>query len=330
MSSSSTSPFASLPHKRYRIGDSRYVATLDIPFDHALLIDEDGVRIGILPRALADLIVRDQSLIPPAPQPEDPAIEDEADDDPAEDDAIEPVDPVPSKTAPTNRHAIPFGTDLPWLAAPHDPALEHAVWNEQRLREQVERFNAGTGGYGERAKQSKVLKDLIARGPWRPLACPDLAVLSALQETSAGFRELFDLVDAACARSPSVPLPPILLVGGPGVGKTFVAQALAAALGASHRTVDMSTLQSQAHFVGSEKYWSDAEPGLLFDLLVSGTHANPTIVLDEVEKISRNRSHDPMHGLHPLLEPETARRLTDLCTEVELDASRVRWILCAN
>ena len=147
---------------------------------------------------------------------------------------------------------------------------------------------------------------------------PDLHELHTLRESAGGFNELFDLVDATAASSRNVPLPPILLLGGPGVGKTFVAQRLASALGSSSRVVDMTALQSNGFFTGSEKHWSDATSGLLFDLLVSGKYANPTIVLDEIEKISRNRNHDPMQTLHTLLEVETSSRLCDLCTDVEL------------
>ena len=73
-----------------------------------------------------------------------------------------------------------FPTDLPWLTAGHDSEQEHQVWSEQRMRKQIERFNAGDGRRGERSSQSRLLKDLIERGPWRDLGVPDLSELSAL------------------------------------------------------------------------------------------------------------------------------------------------------
>ncbi len=311
----------------YRIADHRYTRELSVPDDHAVLTDGEGTRICALPRPVAETVVREQSLCPRADDRSSQA-ESEADEDTASDDLLDAA--RPSRVAARSRHGIDFPADLPWLTASHDPEREHPIWSEQRLRGRIDRFNEGAGGLGLHSDQSKVLKDLVDRGPWRTLGTLDVATFEAEREASSSFRDLFALIDAAHARSPTVPLAPILLLGPAGAGKTYIAQRVAEVLGAPHRIIDMTSLQSNCFFLGSEKHWSETQPGFLYEQLVGGTHANMTVILDEVEKISRNRHHDPMQSLHALLEPENARRLTDLCTDVELDASRVRWILCAN
>lgn len=84
----------------------------------------------------------------------------------------------------------------------------------------------------------------MVRGPWRALGTLDVAAFEAEREASGSFRDLFALIDAAHARSPTVPLAPILLLGPAGAGKTFIAQRVAEILGAPHRTIDMTSLQS--------------------------------------------------------------------------------------
>lgn len=76
----------------------------------------------------------------------------------------------------------------------------------------------------------------------------------------------------------------LLLVGPPGVGKTDYALRLAEALGVPTQLVSMSTAQASAHLGGSDEYWSNTRPGAVFEAITSGRHANPIIVLDEIEK----------------------------------------------
>ena len=307
----------------YRISDHRYSREFELSPDYALLTDQEGQRVCALPRRIAERLILDQEL---------QAAIDECGEEPEAEALPADVQRDAWKAPPRYRssNTVEFHTEMPWHSLARHPDLEYRVWDEARMRAQVEQFNAGEGVRGQRSEQASRLKDLVARGPWRKLGAPDPAALESLREASGSFSGAFDLIDCARARSPTVPLPPLLLVGPPGMGKTYFAQRLAEVLGAPCCSRDMASLQSNAAFLGSEKHWSDSNPGLLFELLVSGTHANPTVVLDEVEKTSRNPAHDPMNSLHALLEPETARRLTDLSTDVEFDASRIRWILCAN
>lgn len=83
--------------------------------------------------------------------------------------------------------------------------------------------------------------------------------------------------------------------------------------------------------VGLEQYYATASPGMVFNTLVKGPHANPVLVLDELDKASSDTRHPPANALYQLLEPNTASRFHDQsCLDVKLDASHINWIVTAN
>jgi ATP-dependent Lon protease len=125
-------------------------------------------------------------------------------------------------------------------------------------------------------------------------------------------------------------IPPLLLLGIAGVGKTHYAKALAGAIGTAHRQLQLDTALSEAALVGNEKRWANTSYGALFEEIVLGQHANPVFVLDEIDKALRDKRSDPLAPLHSLLEPVTSTRVRDISLDFEFDASHVIWIATAN
>jgi ATP-dependent Lon protease len=138
------------------------------------------------------------------------------------------------------------------------------------------------------------------------------------------------MVHLACRGDRVLRLPPMLLVGPPGVGKTYFAARMAATLRLPYEEIHMESATAGWILTGGDSAWSESKPGRIFELLVHGRYANPVVLLDEIDKVPQGQKYDPMGPIYGLLEPHTASRFRDEYACVPMDASRINWILTAN
>ncbi len=182
-----------------------------------------------------------------------------------------------------------------------------------------------------RALYEKMLRLGGQRFTVKPSALPEM---DALFEDLPNFTEVLEDVRkhlALCVDSDdSIELPPMLLLGEPGIGKTHFARRLAQLLGTGYGFVPMSSLTAGWVLSGASSQWKNAKPGKVFDTFLNGDYANPVIVVDELDKASADGQYDPLGALYELLEVETAIRFVDEFVELPIDASGAVWLATAN
>ncbi len=215
------------------------------------------------------------------------------------------------------------------------------IWDPRMVFELIGRHNSGEGSADrtDRERNAAAWQQQVNAGPWRRCAVPPdpYQALETLRAELGHLAALCDRIEerlllALCEDKPFT-VPPILLVGRPGVGKSYAVRRVAEILGLPLAMLDMSTLQTNGRLHGADKHWANATPGLLRELVIGGKVANPVVLLDEIDKTPRagsSRHYAPLAPLHAALEPGTARRTEDQCIPGPFDASHVIYIATAN
>jgi len=177
----------------------------------------------------------------------------------------------------------------------------------------------------------KMLKAGGTRFTVKPSGIP---AMDELYDELPNFAEVLDDIRkhiALCASSNDpMELPPMLLLGEPGIGKTHFGQRMAQLLATGFGLVSMSSLTAGWILSGASSQWKNAKPGKVFDTLLHGSYANPVIVVDEIDKAGGESHYDPLGALYSLLEHDTATKFVDEFVEIPVDASGVVWIATAN
>src|SRR5678816_1847124 len=134
----------------------------------------------------------------------------------------------------------------------------------------------------------------------------------------------------AVAGNEAVQFLPMLLLGEPGLGKTYFAKRLAHVLATGFEFVSMSSLTAGWVLTGASAQWHNARPGKVAQTLIEGDYANPVVVLDEVDKAGGDARYDPMGALYGLLERDTAtHRMCDASMSTSMYSS-LKWVATAN
>ena len=127
-------------------------------------------------------------------------------------------------------------------------------------------------------------------------------------------------------RNPAAGGAVLCFVGPPGVGKTSLAQSIAAALGRRFAKLSCGGLRDETDLRGHNRTWKDAQPGSILRELRRVGYRDPVFVLDEIDKIGFN----PAAVLLEVLDPAQQGRFRDAFVELPFDLSAVFFITTAN
>ena len=158
-------------------------------------------------------------------------------------------------------------------------------------------------------------------------------IMQVLDKSHYGLKEVKERIleyAAMKSRNPMLTSPIICLVGPPGVGKSTIASSIAKALHRSFYKISVGGLNDPAELVGHRRTYIGSSPGKIITSLQKCGSKNPVILIDEVDKMSKDYRGDPASVLLDVLDPNLNQNFVDSYIEEPFDLSHVLFILTAN
>jgi len=196
----------------------------------------------------------------------------------------------------------------------------------------LERYNPSSPDYSTQYNFIEFMLDL----PWGELSADNLDLKHAqkiLDDDHYGLEKVKERIIeylAVLKLKGNMKSPILCLWGPPGVGKTSLGKSIAKALGRSYQRVSLGGMHDESEIRGHRKTYIGAMPGRILTAVNKAGFSNPVIVLDEIDKLSRDFKGDPSSALLEALDPEQNNAFHDNYLDIDYDLSNVMFITTAN
>lgn len=186
----------------------------------------------------------------------------------------------------------------------------------------------------ERASLQSYL-DHIVDLPWGKLSLEntDLGLVeSSLNEEHFGLNHVKKrIIEYLCVKklNPSGKAPILCLVGPPGVGKTSLGKIVAKSLQREFFKISLAGIKDESDLRGHRRTYVGAYPGKIMEAVKLSKKDNPVVMLDEIDKISRDKG-DPASALLEILDPSQNSSFVDHYLNLPYDLSQILFIATAN
>lgn len=162
----------------------------------------------------------------------------------------------------------------------------------------------------------------------------DHNIFAGLKTRFPNFREVIEYFEGNAIGLQHLGMPfeanPVLLIGEPGLGKTLFVSELAKVMGLPFFDISMNIVSASFALTGGNLQWGDACVGFIAKAMAGSPIANPVIMIDEIDKSKGSSHYNPINAFYSLLEKHSAQRFKDEALEIEMDVSRVIWVLTGN
>lgn len=206
---------------------------------------------------------------------------------------------------------------------------------KDRILKEIKRFQAMPSG-SQDANVLRTYLETVLNLPWNKVTKDNNDIKHAeevLDEDHYGLEQVKERVLEYLAvriLTKKGTSPIICLVGPPGTGKTSIARSVARALDKKYVRISLGGVHDEAEIRGHRKTYVGAMPGRIVEAIKQAGASNPLMLLDEIDKVSKDYKGDTSSALLEVLDSEQNVKFRDHYIEMPINLSEVLIIATAN